>query len=122
MESSFHHIWKQCGRPNSGIVYDSYKTAKRNYRKVCNKAINNKVKLSFKTLDQLYKSRSSKQFWNVIRKSKSTAITDSAISMKCLTDYFTDKLSAPNNETGVITETRRSMNAKYKQKCENRHV
>ena len=30
--TTFHYIWKESGRPDSGLVYETYKHAKKNYR------------------------------------------------------------------------------------------
>ena len=35
----FHRIWKSCGRPSDGQVYDCYRVSRKTYRKCCRDAV-----------------------------------------------------------------------------------
>ena len=84
----FHYLWKEAGRPSSSNVYETYKSAKRHYRQTCHKAMQNKIAMPFKTLDRLHSAKNSKQFWNIVRKSKKNDVQDDAISNSTLTEYL----------------------------------
>ena len=109
----FHHIWKQSGRPDSGVIYKCYKEAKRNYRSVCRSAINGRARLSFLSNDRLHSEKRSIDMWNLIRKSKPRNKQSEAITTKELAAYFTKKFSAPTNRTTVIQKAENNVNEKY---------
>ena len=97
----FYYIWKESGRPSSGTIYETYKAAKRQYRKTCKKAMDNIITIPYRTLDNLHKSKNSKQFWNVIRKSKMCTSNSNVITNTDLSNHFREKLSSSAGTTGT---------------------
>ena len=53
-------IWKSCGRPRTGQVYMCYKSAKKQYRLTCTRAMNGRINNVSSNLNNLYTSRSLK--------------------------------------------------------------
>ena len=98
----FYYIWKESCRPSSGTIYETYKAAKRKYRKTCKKAMDNIITIPYKTLDYLHKSKNSKQFWNVIRKSKTFTSNSNAITNTDLSNHFREKMSSSARTTEYI--------------------
>ena len=88
------------------------------YRQTCHKAMQNKIAMPFKTLDRLHSAKNSKQFWNIVRKSKQNDVQDDAISNSTLTEYFQEKMSSSINPTDVITEAEVTVRQKYNHQCQ----
>ena len=113
----FHHIWKESGCPSQGIIYDSYKCAKKSYRKACRSAVKTQCSTSFKLIDSLYKAKDSKSLWNIIRKTKESITHTDAISMEKLEAYFKEKFSPPTCNSDAFNESKERVHAKYNQLC-----
>ena len=111
----FYYIWKESGRPSSGTIYETYKGAKRQYRKTCKKAMDNIITRPYETLDHLHKSKNSKQFWNVIRKSKMCTSNSNAITNTDLSNHFREKLSSSVGTTEYIRNAEKLVSEKYDQ-------
>ena len=70
--------------------------------KTCKKAMDNIITIPYRTLDNLHKSKNSKQFWNVIRKSKMCTSNSNAITNTDLSNHFREKLSSSAGMTEYI--------------------
>ena len=53
----YHHIWKCCGRPSTGCVYECYKATRKSYRRSCRQAVQNKTQNTLQILEKLYQDR-----------------------------------------------------------------
>ena len=51
----FHDIWSAMGRPKSGEAYQCYKASRKDYRRVCRKAVSTRINYRFKMIDKLFK-------------------------------------------------------------------
>ena len=87
----FHYIWKESGRPRTGVVYECYKLAKKNFRRACRQAINNHSKGRFLQIDKLYKARSPEKMWNCIKLTKKQNVNYDAISLNQLENHYLTK-------------------------------
>jgi hypothetical protein len=90
----FYRIWKDHGKPSSGVVFENYKYSKKNYRKACRTAVKTQRNISVSTIAKLYKTNKPREMWNLIRKSKQKSNCNDAIKMSTLSDYFSDKFAA----------------------------
>ena len=115
----FHYIWKESGKPVTGITYENYKFAKKQFRKVCRQAANSKIKFPFTRMDKLYETNNSKQLWNIIRKCKNTNVRNHAISNEKLTEYFHQKFSSPPVMTDKVCDATGHVEQKFSQLCDN---
>ena len=120
--SVFYQIWKECGRPTSGLVFDNYKCAKSNYRKVCRLAMNDQIKLSQHTIGTLFHTNKPSQMWNLIRKIKSKPVCNDAISMETLFDFFKNKFSALSTTESEIHRAEQRTNEKYTKLSQNCNI
>ena len=109
----FHYVWKAAGRPTRGTVYDTYKAARKNYRKCCREAVNILRFDSYKLIEQLHMERNSRKMWNIIRKTKSKTATNESVSMDKLTSYFGAKFAADNQDTPELSQAVTEVRAKY---------
>ena len=85
------------GRPRQGAAYNCYKDVKRNFRRVCRKAVKKGYTRNFSLMDQLYHEKSSSRMWKLVKKHRNS-ITDShsAMDMHKLESYFKCKFDTPN--------------------------
>ena len=85
------------GRPRQGAAYNCYKDAKRNFCRVCRKAVKKGFTRNFSLMDQLYHEKSSSRMWKLVKKHRNS-ITDShsAMDMHKLESYFKCKFDTPN--------------------------
>ena len=64
------------------------------------------MRQTYRTLNQLHKTRNNDQFWNVIKRSKQQGIcSDVPIDLKSLINYFEQKLPPPTVQSETITES-----------------
>ena len=115
----FYHIWIECGRPLSGTVFENYKLAKKQYRKICRLAMNNKTILSQQTIGKLFHANKPAQMWNLIRRAKPKSDCNDAISMDTLCQYFSDKFAAPSFCSEELNDADRKIREKYNKLCNN---
>ena len=110
----FFHIWKSCGRPSQGAVFDCYKEARRTYRKACRTAVRSHQRQFHQLLTRLYHARRPGQFWNLLRKSRTARISNDDIGIEDLRRHFESKFAAaesPSND--YITEAQETVNEKF---------
>ena len=88
---NFHSIWKSCGRPRSGSVYNCYKHAHTFYRKSCRDAVKAQKLHTFEITEQSHRERNTGKLWNIIRKTKQKSSPAEAVSMDNLITYFSNK-------------------------------
>ena len=109
----FHYIWKESGRPSTGVVYKCYKLAKKNYRRACRQAINNHSKGRFLQIDKLHKARNPKKMWNCIKLTKKQNVNYDAISLKQLENHYLTKFGATGPSTTTVEEADFRVRQKY---------
>ena len=107
----YHHIWKCCGRPSTGCVYECYKATRKSYRRSCRQAVQNKTQNTLQILEKLYQDRKCHQFWKVIRRLKQDK--KDAINLHKLVDHFSGKFSKPDLTTEGIQRAKHRVQAKY---------
>ena len=111
-------IWKSCGRPRQGHIYECYKSVKYKFRNACRTSVNEKIIANLNNCDNLYKQRNMSSFWNVIkqlRKNKSTKDYE-CISLDKFVTYFENKFSYNTlNENDFIHNLRGQVEQKYDQ-------
>ena len=92
-------LWKSCGRPRHGAVFDSYKNAKYLFRRVCRKAVNNNIKIRMNNCDNLFLNNNSHKLWNLIKRQKNLNNNNSShnISRDELEKYFKLKFGYNKN-------------------------
>jgi len=105
------------GRPAYGEAYECYKLARKTYRKVCRRAVNDKSRVLHKILNELCHTKRQGAFWNLIRKTKSQPINSEAITTEQLQDYFQRKFTAPDEESSFIQQAKDTVNKKYDKLC-----
>ena len=110
----FHLIWKESGRPVSGLIYECYKATKKNFRRACRLALSAKAKLCYSTIDKLHKAKDSRRMWNVIKHAKSTPLGSDGINLESLSDYYCEKFAAKPHTSPVITASQSLVCEKYK--------
>ena len=97
-----YHIWNDCGKPRDGHVYRCYKLSKSKYRHVCRLAFNTRVSKLHTTLNMLYRTKNSKQFWKVVRNTRKDLNDYSKdISIDVLEQHFEQEFSVSSR---VITD------------------
>ena len=65
------HIWKNCGRPRVGAIYDTSKHSKSSFRKSCHLAVNQSINFNFNACNTLFKQKRMGIFWNKSHKARS---------------------------------------------------
>ena len=120
-KSFWYHIWNDCDKPRDGHVYRCYKLSKSRYRQACRLALNTRVSKLHTTLNMLYRTRNSKQFWKVVgntRKDQNDCSKD--ISIDVLEQHFEQKFSQSKRvATDEIVQAQDSIDAKLKQQSKN---
>ena len=66
----FHKIWKESQEPKKGVIYESYKYAKKCYTKACKQAVNQHSNRSVININKLFKAKKAAEMWKLIRTSK----------------------------------------------------
>ena len=88
----FHTIWRECGKPSSGTVYENYKYAKKFYRIACRLAMNHHINIPVVNINKLFQANKSADMWRLIRKTKmKPSETKDCITMDNLREYFESK-------------------------------
>ena len=113
----FHFIWKESGSPKTGTVYDSYKAAKKNYRNVCRKAVQNQSKMKFKLIESLHSAKKSSHMWNIIRKTRTNEVCSDAITIPALEIYFREKFAQSSVKSDEICLSEQNSKDKYYNLC-----
>ena len=110
----WYKIWKSCGKPRDGAVFESYKYAKYNFRKYCRLSFKRSLQKQFDVCDQLYKDKRTKKFWNLIQKSRNKSNCDKDnISDEILDNHFREKFSYNvRNENDFVQRAREFVNNK----------
>ena len=108
----FHYIWKSCGRPNKGQVYDCYRTAPKDYR-CCRLAVQTKSQRITTVIETMYRERKSKKFWNLIHGTKQNPNAGYTIDTDTLVKYFKQRFSGPAVNSNVLECARRDVSTKY---------
>ena len=114
----FHYIWKSCGRPSDGNVYECYKLTRKEFRRCCRRAVNDRSKQTYKLIEKLYKEKTPAKMWNVIRKTKSSNENTDGISLDTLVDHFKQKFSICDT-TEFINLTKQDVEQKFQNICNN---
>ena len=63
----WHHLWTSNDRPRSGVVYETWKFAKKNFRRMSRQYMQKQVDRNFNRLNYLYHERKMTSFWNVLK-------------------------------------------------------
>ena len=101
-KSFWYHVWNDCGKPRDGHVYRCYKLSKSRYRQACRLAFNTRACRLHTSLNLLYRTKNSKQFWKVVgNMRRDTNDCSKDISIDVLEQYFEQKFSVSNR---VVTE------------------
>ena len=95
----FHRIWKECACPTTGEVYNNYKLAKTNYKKICKLAMNGRIQTTLHTLNKLFHTKKPSEMWKLIRKSKTGdgSCNKDIINMDALCNHFSAKFTMISN-------------------------
>ena len=110
----WYDIWVSCNRPRSGHVFSSYKLAKKHFRKLCKDSINAKSRKAVNLIDQMYFSKKSGKMWNLVRRAKDINVnTSDAINIKCLQQFYTDKLCDVGLRNNTVCEANSQVQSKY---------
>mgnify|MGYP001217179507 CR=1 FL=1 len=110
----FFHIWKESGRPSQGIAYETYRDARKNYRRVCRTSTNAKIRKSHQLLNDLYSARNPRKFWSMVRRMKSRKqSSDDAMDVTRLSNHFTQKFAAAPLQTDFLKQTDDEVRRKY---------
>ena len=90
------HIWKSIGRPSSGVMYQCYNEARKNYRRTCCRAVHKGCSKNYRLMDLLYKQNHAGHMWNLIRKSKNSShsANPKVMDLSTLETYFGNKFKA----------------------------
>ena len=123
--SFWYSIWKFCGRPRDGAVYNSYKHSKHCFRKVSRDAINTAFKFNFNTCDKLFKQNRMGSFWNKISRKKILVKNSrnpkyknrSNISLDALEEHFSEKFSYNSEKESVTVSKARQKLADKMNNC-----
>ena len=115
----FFRIWKDCGRPNSGHIYDCYKYARRNYRRICRSAVYSNSKRIYAQLDKLCHEHKPSLLWKRIRSMKNQCNDyNNAININTLKDFFETKFADHNENSQRIQSSHRRVENLYSDLCE----
>ena len=116
-KSLWYSIWKSCDKPRAGYVYICYKLAKTKYRQACRMAFNTRNANSFRTLNTLYRTQDSKQFWKIVRKRRRNCNDPSSdIELQTLVNYYTDKFAPPTVTSDIITASQEYIREKQEKR------
>ena len=109
-------IWKSCGRPREGAVFNSYKHSKHCYRKICRNRVKESINFNFNDCNELFKQKRMGKFWNKIKKARGAKHnTKNAICLEQLEEHFSNKFSYNiNNENEIVSKAREKVNEKLK--------
>ena len=110
----WYSLWRSCGRPHHGVIYDSYKYAKQVFRNVCRKAVNDTVAFNFKKCDMLFKYNRIGRFWNRIRRARNPQSSNcNHITIQSLEEHFSNKFSYQRDHENVfIADARQKVESK----------
>ena len=102
-------LWNDCKRPREGVVYETYKATKNNYRKACRNAFKYSAKMNFKTCSRLLQNKHTKAFWNHIKKAKNRDKNNnySDISLKDLEEQYSKKFMYDENKESDTVKSAR---------------
>jgi hypothetical protein len=109
----YHYIWKCCDKPKSGIVWECYKNSRKAYRRVCRNSVNDKTNAVAGLINKLHKERKPARLWNIIRKAKKECVSDNAISIDKLDEYFRKKFTAVNCDTEIAKTAKADVDKLY---------
>ena len=112
--SLFHHIWVSSGCPQEGVTYQSYKDARKAYKKTCQTAFNNVTEERFKLIERLAAKNKPLCMWNIVRKTRKSAPPLNAVSTGELEQHFRHKFASPNKSTKVIKDSKAIVELKFK--------
>ena len=59
LKSSLYIAWKSCGSPDSGTVYDCYKSARKQYRTACRLAMTSRTTKTFALIERFARENKS---------------------------------------------------------------
>ena len=110
----FHHIWKSCGRPSSGAVFDCYRDSRKAYRRACRQAVNSRSKYTANLILQLHRERNQGRLWNVIKHRELSQQPQDNIGIHKLVDFFTLKFGYSPSESTCIHDANQEVSRKYK--------
>ena len=104
-------LWNDCKRPREGVVYETYKATKYNYRKACRNAFNHSAKMNFKTCRRLLKNKHTKAFM-ILESDKKAKNRDknnnySDISLTDLEEHYSKKFMYDENEESDTVKSAR---------------
>jgi hypothetical protein len=108
----FHHIWKSCGRPSHGTVYNCYRDSRKVFRRCCCLAVYSKTKQTARLISRLHQEGKPNNLWKLIRKSKQHKQSENIIGIQKFVDFFSDKFSECKNETEFNTHIKDDVQSK----------
>ena len=109
----FFRVWKDLGKPTSGQAYDCYKSARRQYRKICRNSVNASLQSNHNLASRLFKTKRFREFWNLVRRSKRIDVNSDAINLEQLEAHFRRKFDAPNSESEYTSQAKRFVEQKF---------
>ena len=111
----FHKIWKSCGSPDNGTVYDCYKSARKQYRRACRLAMTSRTTKTFALIERYARENKSNKMWNVIKQTKrNTKNTNKCtISHDVLENYFREKFDDPKEKSDLVISATNVVKYKY---------
>ena len=93
----FYHMWKSCGRPGEGAVYECYKDSRRAYRRTLRRAVSTEGNRNHRLLTQLFHTNRPGKFWNLVRKARARNSSCDAIQIAALQAHFDAKFNPPDS-------------------------
>ena len=93
----FRYIWKSMNQPRTGHIFECYKSARKSFRKACRSAINKQTRNHTFLLDKMCKEKRSGHLWNLIRKTKQSEDTTSAIQLETFEHHFQGEFKKPSD-------------------------
>ena len=80
-------------------------------------AFNTRNANSFRTLNTLYRTQDSKQFWKIVRKKRRNCNDPSSdIELQTLVNYYTDKFAPPTVTSDIITASQEYIREKQEKR------
>jgi len=91
------HIWRENDKPSTGPVWECYKSAKREYRRVCRNSLKTHLSSEYKIINNYYRTKNINRLWAEIKKKKNNK-SDINVSMEELRKYYIKKFDTPEKD------------------------
>ena len=80
-------IWQDCGRPREGAVWDSYKAAKREFRRVNRDRVNALMRRPLSKMNEMFYAGRLSAFWRHVKRSRKLKVTSKLTPSRFATHY-----------------------------------